>query len=148
MKAEVSLPELGVSFTIFADEPKLIGGEESAMPPFGYFMAGAMMCELAQYMWNSVELGIVDKVFGVEAHLEGGFPITALYGIDKTPGAAAITGMKMTTKITGTASAEEVNELAKLAASRCPAHQSLTGQVPYENEVHLNGSHVGGFSSK
>jgi uncharacterized OsmC-like protein len=145
MKAKVSLPELNVSFTIFADEPTSIGGHGSAMMPFGYFMAGAMLCELAQYTWNAAELGVADKIQKISAKLEGGFPLQPLYGMDDRPGAAAIKQMTVSTRIESDASPEEIAQLARLAALRCPAHQSLVNGVPYTNSVELNGEKIAEF---
>lgn len=145
MRANVSLPDLGVSFTIFADEPKQIGGDQSAMPPFGYFLAGALMCEMAQYTWSAAELGLTDQLSKVRLKMEGGFPLQPLYGLDDRPGAAAIRELRVTTEIDSDASAEQITELARLASLRCPAHQSLSNGIPYRNAVELNGDPVGEF---
>lgn len=145
MKAKISVPELGVSFTIFADEPEAVGGEGSAPLMFGYFMAGALLCELAQYTWNAGELELHDKIESIKMKLEGGFPLRPLYGMDDTPGASAILDMKVETKIEGDATPEEIEKLARLAAARCPAHQSLSNRVPYYNTVELNGQRIAEF---
>lgn len=145
MRATVSIGSLGVKFSIFADEPQAIGGDGSAMPPFGYFLAGALLCEMAQYTWNAAMLGITDNLSQIKLKMEGGFPIKPLYGLDDRPGASAITGLKITTEIAGDASPELVEQLARQASQRCPAHQSLAKGIPVQNHVHLNGQAIADF---
>lgn len=145
MKAKIRLPALGVEFTIFADEPAMAGGEGSAPFMFGYFMAGTLLCEMAQYTWNAAELGIVDDIQGLKMNLEGEFPLAPLYGLDDAPGASAVREMRVKTQITSTAPAEKIEQLARLAAARCPAHQSIVNKVPYASTVELNGHTIAEF---
>ena len=145
MKAKISLPMAGVSYTIFADEPAMAGGHGSAPYMFGYFMAGALLCELAQYTWNAESLGLLDRIHKVEMTLEGGFPLPPLFDLDDTKGASAIREMRVTTRIEADATPEQIEKLAQLAAARCPAHQSLVNKVPYSNTVELNGRKIAEF---
>ena len=66
--------------------------------------------------------------------------------MDDTPGASAISDMKVETKIEGDATPEQIEQLARLAAARCPAHQSLSNRVPYFNTVELNGQKIAEFN--
>lgn len=145
MKAKIRLPALGVEYTIFADEPAMAGGEGSAPFMFGYFMAGTLLCEMAQYTWNAAELGIVENIHGLKMTLEGEFPLAPLYGLNDEPGASKVTEMKVTTKIESDAPAEKIEQLARLAAARCPAHQSIVHPVPYSSTVELNGQRIAEF---
>lgn len=145
MKATISVPSYKLEYTIFADEPTAAGGHGQAPFMFGYFMAGAALCELAQYTWNAAELGLVDNLTKVHLHLEGGSAVAPLFGLDDTPGASAITGMTVTTTIESDAAPEQIEQLARQAAARCPAHQSLTNRVPYTNTVELNGQQIATF---
>ena len=97
MKATMNLAD--VEFTIFADEPVRFGGEGAAPLPFGYFMAGMLLCECAQYSWNAAELGLIDKIYKLEMTIEGGFPIAPLFGMDDTKGKAGVPEIKVTTRI-------------------------------------------------
>ncbi|MFH1090925.1 MAG: OsmC family protein [Pseudomonadota bacterium] len=145
MKAKITMPSVGAEFTIFADEPPMIGGEGAAPLMFGYFMAGTLLCECAQYTWNAAELGLVDVIYKLEMTIEGGFPAAPLYGMDDTKGAAAVKEMKVTTRIEADASPEQIEKLARLAAARCPAHQTVVNKVPYVNIVELNGKKIAEF---
>ncbi len=149
MRAKMSLPtagvDYGVSYTIFADEPPIAGGEGSAPFMFGYFMAGALLCELAQYVWNAESLGLLDTITKIEMTLEGEFSMGPLFGMDDTKGASTIKEMRVTTRVEGDATPEQVEKLARLAAARCPAHQSLVNKVPYLTMVELNGSKIAEF---
>ena len=146
MKAKITMPSAGADFTIFSDEPPLIGGEGSAPLMFGYFMAGTLLCECAQYTWNAAELGLVDSIYKLEMTIEGGFPAAPLYGMDDTKGAAAVKEMKVTTRIEADASPEQIEKLARQAAARCPAHQTMVNKVNYVNVVELNGEKIAEFS--
>jgi hypothetical protein len=145
MKATISSPLAGVSYTIFADEPPLGGGHGSAPFMFGYFMAGALLCELAQYTWNAAELDLVDSITKIELTLDGSFPAGPLFGMDDTPGKSALTQMRVVTRIQADAPPEKIEKLARLAAERCPAHQSFVMKVPYFNTVELNGKKIAEF---
>jgi uncharacterized OsmC-like protein len=144
MKCKIRLAD--VEFTIFADEPVPFGGEGAGTPPFGYFMAGAAMCECAQYIWNAVELGITDKISKLEMTLEGGFAVAALVGLNDAKGAATVPEMKITTRIEGDASPEEIDKLGRIVAWRCPAHQTIANKVRHLNIMELNGKKVSEFS--
>lgn len=146
MKATISLPALNVKYTIFADEPAAVGGHGEAPFMFGYFMAGAALCELAQYTWNAAELGLVDTLQGVKLTLEGAFPLAPLYGLNDAPGASTVTGITVTSQIESDATPEQIETLARHAAARCPAHQSLVNHVAYRNTVELNGTTIAEFS--
>lgn len=142
MKAKISLPALGVEFTIFADEPSMAGGEGSAPFMFGYFMAGTLLCEMAQYTWCAAELDMVDQIHSLKMSIEGEFPLAPLYGLDNAPGASSVKEMKVKTQIESNATPEQIKELARLAAARCPAHQSIVNKVPYSSTVELNGQQI------
>jgi len=146
MKAEIQLQPSGASFTIFSDEPHHFGGEASAPFMFGYFVAGMLLCETAQYIWNAAELGLTDKIYGLKMKIEGGFPLAPLFGLDDDKN-TALSGMKVVAHIESDATAGEIERLARQAAKRCPAHQSLTERVPYTNKVVLNGKEIAEFSS-
>jgi uncharacterized OsmC-like protein len=148
MKAKISLPMGSVQYTIFADEPEIVGGHGSAPFMFGDFMASALLCELAQYIWNAAALDLVDKIHKVEMTLEGGFALAPLFVNDDAPGASTIREIKIMTRIEADATPEQVEQLAKLAAARCPAHQSLVNRLPYSNSVELNGQKIAEFGSE
>ena len=117
----------------------------SAMPPFGYFLAGALMCEMAQYTWNSAELGLTDHLSKIKLHMQGGFPLQPLYGMDDRPGAAAIKSLAITTTIESDAPKEAIEQLARHASMRCPAHQSLSNGIPVTNTIMHNGETLASF---
>jgi uncharacterized OsmC-like protein len=146
MKATMNLAD--VEFTIFADEPVKFGGEGAAPLPFGYFMAGMLLCECAQYSWNAAELGLIDKIYKLEMTIEGGFPVAPLFGMDDTKGKAAVPEIKVTTRIESDASPEEIEKLCRIVAWRCPAHQTVNRKVPYLNVVELNGTKIAEFGEQ
>lgn len=148
MKAKIRLPAMGVEFTIFSDEPAMAGGEGSAPFMFGYFMAGTLLCELAQYTWNSAELGIVDNIHKVKMTIEGDIPMAPLFGLDDRPGASTMKEVRVKTMIESDAPPETIEKLARLAAARCPAHQSLVNKVPYRSVVELNGKQIAAFTDE
>ena len=145
MKATMNLVPSNYSWTVFSDEPVHFGGEGSAPNMFAYFVTGMLLCETAQYIWNAAELGLTDKIYKLETSIEGAFPLAPLFGLDdkRNP---ALTGMQFTAKIESDADPDEIEKLSKQAASRCPAHQSLTTRVPYTNRVILNGKKIAEFS--
>lgn len=149
MKARMSLPmagvDFGVEYTIFSDEPPVAGGEGAAPFMFGYFMAGALFCEMAQIVWNAESLGLVDAIKSVEMTLEGDFAMGPLFDMDDTKGASTIKEMRVTTRIEADARPELIEKLARLAGARCPAHQSLVNKVPYSTTVELNGEKIAEF---
>lgn len=152
MKARMSLPtagvDYGVSYTVFSDEPPIAGGDGSAPFMFGYFMTGALLCEMAQYVWNAEALGLLDAITKVEMTLEGEFAMAPLFGLDDTKGASTIREMRVRARVEGDATPEQIEKLARLAAARCPAHQSLVNKVPYRTTVDLNGATIAEFSDE
>ena len=132
-------------FTIFSDEPSDFGGEDAAPAMFEYFVAGAMLCECAQYIWNAGDLGLIDSIHKLEMSIEGSFLLAPWAGLaeDKSP---ALREVKVTARIESDAPPEEIEKLARVAALRCPAPQSLRMPVNITNIVELNGERIAEFS--
>jgi len=132
-------------FTIFSDEPPELGGDDAAPAMFEYFVIGAMLCECAQYIWNAVNLEIIDSIHKLEMDIEGGFMLAPLLGLtnDISP---ALQDLTVRTRIESDASPQKIIELARIAATRCPAHQSLRVPISITNVVELNGERITEFS--
>lgn len=132
-------------YTIFADEPIEYGGEGAAPPPFHYFAAGALLCECAQYIWNAAELGLLNSIRKLEMGFNGSWPVAPYLGLaeGKSP---ALKDVTVTVRIWSDASPEDIERLARVAAERCPAHQSLEKPVKVKNVVELNGKQIAEFS--
>ena len=131
-------------YTIFSDEPVEMGGEGAAPPMFHYFLAGALLCECAQYVWNAAQLGLLDTINKLEMTIQGSFKVAPFVGLteNETP---ALRDLFVKTKIHSSASPKDIERLARVAAHRCPAHQSLRLPVQIKNVVELNGSKIAEF---
>jgi len=132
-------------FTILSDEPSEFGGEDVAPSMFEYFVAGAMLCECAQYIWNAVDLSLIDSIHKLEMSIEGSILLAPWAGLtnDKSP---ALHDVKITVEIESDASPEDIERLVRVAGARCPARQSLRVPVNITNVVRLNGKHIAEFS--
>jgi uncharacterized OsmC-like protein len=136
-------------YVIFGDEPKSVaglgmGGTNSAPAPFEYFVAGFAMCAAAQYLWQIADLDVKVDDFGLEATAVGKWTPILPDGVDEGTHTALIT---VTVYIESAESSETILELARLAHLHCPAHQSLTHEVPIRTEVVLNAANVGAFGA-
>ena len=133
-------------FTIFSDEPTFVGGEGWAPSMFDYFFAGALLCECAQYIWNAADLGILGSINKLQMNIKGAFRLAGWAGHKNV--SPALKDVVVTAKIEGDAAAKDIEQLAKLAAERCPAHQSLIRAIRIKNVVELNGEKVAEFANE
>ena len=58
----------------------------------------------------------------------------------------ALKDIVVTTRIDSDAPPEDIEKLARLAAKRCPAHQSLVRPLEVKNVIELNGKNIAEFS--
>jgi len=104
-----------------------------------------MLCECAQYIWNAADLGLIDSIHKLEMSIEGLFMLAPYLGLTKDM-SPSLQDVKVTAKIESDASPEDIAKLARVAATRCPAHQSLRVPVGITNIVELNGKRIAEFS--
>jgi len=134
-------------YHIFSDEPAgEMGGEGWAPSMLHYFFAGALLTECAQYVWNLGEFGLLNSIRKLEMSIQGHFPTAPWLGLAEEGENPALRDVVVTTKIESDASPELIEKLARVAATRCPAHQSLARPIKIKNVVELNGKQIAEFS--
>lgn len=120
--------------TTVADEPRSLGGTNTAQSPVELFLTSVATCQAATYRMWADELGVALERVTVE--VEGDLDLRGYLGLadDVAPGYAEI---RVSVRLEGPEAEERYRFLSQEAERRCPMMDSLIRPVPLERTLLL-----------
>ena len=120
------------AFTIEADEPVLLLGNDLAPNPVEYLLKALAACVTSSMVYHAAAKGIVLEE--VESKLEGDIDVRGFLGLDKNV-RNGYQNIRISFKIKANVSDEELQELVKLGPTFSPVFDSITKGVPVTVEA-------------
>ena len=114
-------------FTMAADEPPILLGEDKAANPVEHLLHALASCVTTSIVYHAAARGI--PLDGVESQLEGELDLHGFLGLDPKVrrGFKSIT---MKVRISGNLTEEQKQEVVKLGPQFSPVYDMLTNSVP------------------
>jgi len=118
--------------TVACDEPRSVGGSDTAQSPVELFLSSFATCQAITYKLWAAELGIgLDRV---EVEVVGDIDLRGFLGVDGVE-RAGYDGVVVRIALHGPESAERYHELAEAVDRHCPVLDALTRPVPVTREL-------------
>jgi uncharacterized OsmC-like protein len=118
--------------TVACDEPRSVGGSDSAQSPVELVLTSLATCQAITYRVWAAELGIaLDRV---EVEAVGDIDLRGFIGVDGVEPAGYET-VRLRVALTGPETAERYRELAEAVDRHCPVLDAFTRPVPVEREL-------------
>jgi uncharacterized OsmC-like protein len=119
---------------VAADEPRSLGGTDTAQSPIELLMSSLATCQAITYRLWAWQLGIaLDRV---EVEAVGEIDLRGLLGLDDAA-PAGYDRIRLRIALSGPESPERYRELAEAADRHCPLIDSFERPVPIERELEL-----------
>ncbi len=132
---------IGDGHTIVCDEDPSMGGTNLGPRPLQYFLAGLAFCELTIYTQYAAVMRI--PLQRLELDVRGLFDIRGKYGVEnKFPGFQEI---QLELRIDSEENKERIMKLVDTVHERCPAYNTLKGNVTFKGKVIHNGVQINTF---
>lgn len=120
-------------FSVHIDEPRELGGNDTAPNPVELLLAALGGCQEIVYRAFAAVLGI--EIVSIEVHAKGHLDLHGFLGLAEVP--AGFTNISFTTRIVSSASPESIRQLAALVEKHCPVQDTLTRAIPINGKVEL-----------
>ena len=120
-------------FTVPIDEPRELGGNDTAPNPVELLLAALGGCQEIVYRAFAAVLGI--EIDSIEVHAKGYVDLHGFLGLSEVP--AGFTKISFTTRIVSSASPESIRQLAELVEKHCPVQDTLARPIPINGKVEL-----------
>lgn len=119
---------------VAADEPRSIGGSDSAQSPVELLLTSLATCQAVTYRLWASELGIVLDRIGVE--VEGDLDLRGFLGVGEDVD-AGYEAIRIAVTLTGPETPERYQELAEAVDRHCPVFDVLSRPIPVKRELTL-----------
>ncbi len=120
--------------TAACDEPRSLGGTDTAQSPVELFVTSVATCQAVTYRLWAAELGIaLDRV---EVEAVGDLDLRGLLGIGGVE-RAGYDRMMLRVVLSGPEPRERYEELAAAVDRHCPVLDALTRPIPVERELEI-----------
>jgi uncharacterized OsmC-like protein len=117
-----------------ADEPRSLGGTDTAQSPVELYLTSIATCQAATYRLWAAELGVALERVTVE--VEGDIDLRGYLGLsDQVP--AGYAALRIAVRLEGPEPEERYRHLAEEAERHCPLLDALVRPVPLERELRL-----------
>ena len=121
-------------FTVPIDEPRELGGNDTAPNPVELILAALGGCQEIVYRAFAAVLGI--EIERIEVHAKGHLDLHGFLGLsEEVP--AGFNNISFTTRIVSSASEEAISQLAALVEKHCPVQDTLVRPIPVSGKVEL-----------
>lgn len=120
---------------VAADEPRSLGGTDSAQSPVELLLTSLATCQAVTYRLWAAELGVALDAVAVE--VEGRIDLRGFLGLAEVPAGYESVGIRVT--ITGPEPAARYRELAEAVDRHCPVFDVLSRPVPVTRELAVAG---------
>lgn len=117
----------GGEMTLEADQPTGQGGGGLRPGPTLYCLYGLASCYAATFATIAVTMGVELKALGVIAESDVNF--APVFGLTEAP---IIEGVRLTLHVASDAPREQIEEVERLAAQRCPGVYCMANAIPFE----------------
>lgn len=119
---------------ILADEPKALGGQDSAADPVEFLLASLTSCVSIGLVTHAVKRGIDFEDFEIEVN--GDLDLRGYLGLDDSvrPG---YTNLEYTVRVKSDADAGELEELLRTAEKHSPMFDNINNGVPIESRLEV-----------
>ncbi len=124
------------NFTLTSDEPKSVGGGETALPPSSIFVASIGFAENVIFARQAVLRNL--DFDSLETKVEAKWDRKGIFGIGNSD--PSIYEVLIETRITTGASPEKVVEVLKLTNLRCPMTTTVAKAAVVRRNLFINGA--------
>ncbi len=122
-------------FSVTSDEPKSVGGRDSAPPPSSLFVASIGFAENVIFARQAALQGVDFESYGTR--VEGVWDRKGIFGIgDADP---SITAIVIETRVSTNAPPTKVAELLRLTDQRCPMTATVAKAAKVQRRLFVNG---------
>lgn len=120
-------------FAVPIDEPRELGGNDTAPNPVELLLAALGGCQEIVYRAFAAVLGI--EINSIEVHAKGYLDLHGFLGLADVP--AGFTNISFTTRIVSSASSESIRQLVALVEKHCPVQDTIARPIPISGKVEL-----------
>jgi uncharacterized OsmC-like protein len=120
-------------FTIPIDEPRDLGGTDTAPNPVELLLSALGGCQEIVYRAFAAVMGV--EIDSIEVHAKGNLDLHGFLGLAEVP--AGFSSISFTTRIVSSDSPERISQLVALVEKHCPVQDTLTRPVPISGKVEL-----------
>ncbi len=124
----------GGQMALEADQPTGQGGGGSRPGPMLYCLYGLASCYAATFATTAVMMGIELKGLGVA--VESDVDFAPVFGLAEGP---IVEGVRITLSVESDAPREQIEEVERLAAQRCPGVYCRANAIPFETQLAYEG---------
>ena len=124
----------GGEMTLEADQPTGQGGGGSRPGPMHYCLFGLASCYTATFATTAAVMGVELKK--LEVTVESDVNFAPVFGLSEEP---TIEGVRITLSVESEAPQEQVEEVERLAAQRCPGVFCMANAIPFETRLEYEG---------
>jgi uncharacterized OsmC-like protein len=120
------------AFTLDADEPPVLLGEDRAPNPVEYALTALAACVTSSIVYHAAAKGI--RIHSMESRLEGDIDLQGFLGIrDDVP--RGYREIRMYVKIHADAPPEKLEEIVRLGPTYSPVYDTITRAVPVKVQL-------------
>ncbi len=120
------------AFTLDADEPPVLLGEDRAPNPVEYVLTALAACVTSSIVYHAAAKGI--RIHSMESRLEGDIDLQGFLGIrDDVP--RGYKEIRMYVKINADAPPEKLEEIVRLGPTYSPVYDTITRAVPVKVQL-------------
>ena len=124
----------GGEMTLEADQPTGQGGGGTRPGPMLYCLYGLASCYTATFATTAAVMGIELK--RLEVTVESDVNFAPVFDLSEEP---IIEGMRITLSVESDAPQEQIEEVERLAAQRCPGVYCMANAIPFETRLEYEG---------
>lgn len=121
-------------FAVPIDEPRELGGDDTAPNPVELILAALGGCQEIVYRAFAAVLGI--EIERIEVHAKGYLDLHGFLGLNENV-PAGFSNVSFTTRIVSPAPEASILQLAALVEKHCPVQNTLARPVPVSGKVEL-----------
>ena len=119
-------------FVLDADEPPVLLGEDKGPNPVEFVLHALAACMTTSLVYHAAARGI--EIRSLETRFEGDLDLRGFLGLDETV-RNGYQGIRVTFRIEGDASQEQLEELVEVSKHRSPVFDVVTSPVPVDVRV-------------